>query len=251
MEDVSRRDERSADASCGQGLGRSEPVPRHQGRSHGFHARHLSGLSERRHPQHRSHGLVRAILAAATAVLCLLSGVLLALLLRATAELRTTRDRLLGEVQAAQSQAAQQEAAASRLQAQMADLVQGRLPAPLLPLVLDQLIPLDQAPLRSILFTHVGTPDALGYEYRLVCRNEKSERFQAEIRILLFNEAGVQTGWANVNDSTDWNRVGGSGLAAGENAAFSGRVTLQFADVPKYFLLIILSPDRPLARLGG
>ena len=139
---------------------------------------------------------------------------------------------------------------AKRLQAELAEAVRGRLTKPLQPLVPDQIIALEQPPLRSILFTYVGTTDRPGYEYRLVCRNDGPERFLSAVRILLFSETGIQIGAAEVSDSADWSRLGATGLAPGESAAFSGRVALQFGDQPRYFLVLTLAAEGRLPRLS-
>lgn len=199
----------------------------------------------------------------AIVILCLATGLLLALLLRTRRELRTTRDRLSSEVQAERRKAeqsaatanelrAQSAAEAQRREAQLRDLVSGRLPQPLRELLPDTLIELDQAPLRSILFTRVGVAEGTGYEYRytLICKNEGPTRFQPRLRILLFSETGIQTGSANLRDSLDASRLGTAGMAVGESGSFSGRVTLELADPPKYFTIISLDPDGRLPRLS-
>jgi hypothetical protein len=177
-------------------------------------------------------------------------GLFCALLLRTTKELGATRQRLLGEVQAERRKAESSGAEVTRLEAQLRDLVTGRLPKPLLEMVPDQLITLEPPPLRSILFTRVGTAERPGYEYRLTCKNEGPARYRPQLRILLFNEAGLQTGSADLSDSDDATRLGAAGMAAGESGSFSGRVALEFDDTPKYFMLISLDPGGQLPRLS-
>ena len=220
MDDASRPAEEMAGASAGAAAGRASAGRSHSRRVHGSRSRRPGTLAERLHARHRRQRFIRRVLAGLVVVLCLGVALLLALLLRATTELRTTRDRLLGEVQAAQQQAAERDGVADRLQAELAETVQGRLPKPLKPLVPDQIIALEQPPLRSILFTYVGTTDRPGYEYRLVCAT-MVRRFLSAVRVLLFNETGVRS--APGSSSADWTRLGAAGLAL-VSAAFSGRV---------------------------
>ena len=208
-----------------------------------------SSSAERIHERHRRQRLIRRGLVAAVVLLALTTGLLLALLLRSTTRLRLSRDQLAGEAQSARRHADGLQQTIDRLQAQLADSVQGRLPKPLKPLRVDELVTLDEPPLHSILFTPVGTSDRLGYEYRLVCRNSGKEPFQGAIRVLVFNEVGIQTGAAEVNDSPDWGRLGMAGLGPGESAAFSGRLTLQFNEEPRYFLVTAAPGSGPLTRL--
>lgn len=250
MDDASRPTEEMAGAGAGAAAGRASAGRPHSHRVHGSRSRRPGPLVERLHARHRRQRLVRRVLAGSVVVLGLAVALLLRLLLRTTTDLRTTRDRLVGDVQAAQQQAAERDGVAKRLQAELAEAVQGRLPRPLQPLVPDQIIALEQSPLRSILFTYVGTTDRPGYEYRLVCRNDGSDRFLSAVRILLFSETGIQIGAAEVSDSADWTRLGAAGLAPGESAAFSGRVALQFGDQPRYFLVLTLAAEGRLPRLS-
>lgn len=231
-------------AVAGSGAhGSRPPSSRHGRRSH------RSSSAEHIHERHRRQRLVRRGLVAAVVILALAAGLLLALLLRSTTQLRLSRDQLAGEAQSARRHADGLQQTIDRLQAQLAESVQGRLPKPLLPMQLDHLVSLDEAPLHSILFTPVGNVDRLGYEYRLVCRNTGREPFQGAIRILVFNESGIQTGAAEVSNSPDWGRLGLAGLGSGESAAFSGRLTLQFNEAPRYFLVTTAPADGRLTQL--
>jgi len=141
------------------------------------------------------------------------------------------------------------------LRAQLADLTEGRLPKPLLPLEVDTFIDLGEvkspasASLRSILFTRVGTKDNLGYEYRLTCHNGLAESIQPGYLVLVFNGVGIQIGSADVERSLDWTRLGATGLAPGESCSFSGRIDLQFQDAPAYFLVLDVAHGDKLPRL--
>jgi len=182
-------------------------------------------------------------------LLCLAVGVLYALLLRTLRQSHSRDQELMGRVLAEQRRAESSAADVARLEQQVRDLVDGRLPQPLQPLTTDSLIELDQAPLRSILFTQVGTSADPGYEYTLRCRNDGPERYYPRVRILLFNEVGVQTGSADLRDSADVTPLGVAGMAPGESGSFSGRVTREFDDVPKYFIILTLPADGRLPRL--
>jgi hypothetical protein len=186
----------------------------------------------------------------ALVVLCLATGLLFALLLRTTTESRAAEQLFKGEIQAKQRQVEESAAAVAQLQAQLRDLVNQRLPRPLRELLTDEPIELDQAPLRTVLFTQVGTAERPGYEYRLHCKNEGPERFEPRLRILLFNEAGIQTASANLSDSADVSRLGTAGMAVGESSTFSGRIIMEFDDPPKYFMIISLEADGRLLRLS-
>jgi hypothetical protein len=219
----------------------------------------------------RRRRVVQLAMVATIVVLCLVVGLLFALLLRNTRRLHLAEQQWMGtlqaeqqqsagklqaeqqqstkELQAAQQQAEKSAAKAEQLETQLQDLVSGRLPRPLRPMRIDTLIDLEQAPLRSLLFTQVGTAEAPGYEYKMICRNDGPESFVPRLRILLFSDAGVQTGSANLSDSADVTRLGTAGMAAGESGSFSGRVTLEFGDAPKYFMIVTLPADGRPPRL--
>lgn len=225
----------------------SGPTPRHP-RSRGSRAhRHRSTEVNTRSQRRRQ---LRYATVATLAVLALAVAGLFALLLRTQRELSLARDGLGAATQAEQRQATQAAAEAQRLTAQLQDLVYGRLPQPLRPLLIDTLIELESAPLHSILFTQVGTAERPGYEYKLICRNDGPERFQPRYRILLFNDAGIQTGSADLSDSADAIRLDTAGMAAGEGMSFSGQVRLEFDDAPRYFMIISLAVDGQLPRLS-
>ena len=174
-------------------------------------------------------------------VLCLSVAALLVLLLHTMTGARTTRDQLNAAVKGAESQALQHEATIKRLEAQVADLVCGRLPWPLRPLQTDTIVELAEPPLRSILITQVGSPGHPSYEYRLKVQNDSRERVDPKLRVLFFNAAGVQIGGADVRDSDEMVRPGAAGLPPGEAALFSGRVTLEIEDRPAYFLVLAVA----------
>ncbi len=187
---------------------------------------------------------------ATLAGLSLAVAILTTLLLRSARTLSHARNQLMGEVQAEQRKAEQSAAEAQRLALQLQDVINGRLPKPLQAMLTGTLIELEPAPLRRILFTQVGTPERPGYEYRLECRNDGPERVQPLFRILLFNGTGIQTGSADLSNSDAAARLGAGGIAAGESVSFSGTVTLEFDDTPKYFMIIAIAADGGLPRLA-
>ena len=224
--------------------------PSRHHRSHSPRTRRHPSTAEQLKSRHWRQRLLLRSMAAAIVVLCLAAGLLCALLLRTRRELGTARQQLDGQIREEQRKTELGAAEVKRLGAQLRELVNGRLPNPLLEMVPDQLIPVEPAPLRNILFTQVGAAERPGYEYKLTCRNEGPARFRPRVRILLFNEAGIQTGSADLSDSSDATRLGGAGLAAGESASFSGRVTQEFDDAPKYFMVLSLDPGGKLPRLS-
>lgn|GEM_PF-3341990 len=226
---------------------------RHRSPRSSWHWRH--SRSESVDSRRRRHRLVRQLLMVAVGLLALVSAALGVLWWHDHAVLRDDREAERARTAKAEQLYKAREEEIASLRAQLADLTEGRLPKPLLPLEVDTFIDLGEvkspasASLRSILFTRVGTKDNLGYEYRLTCHNGLAESIQPGYLVLVFNGVGIQIGSADVERSLDWTRLGATGLAPGESCSFSGRIDLQFQDAPAYFLVLDVAHGDKLPRL--
>jgi len=137
----------------------------------------------------------------------------------------------------------------AHLKEDMKALTNERLPFPLRPLSFDEVFRIDEDGVVSVLFTEVGTHDLPAYEYRIVMRNKTETRTFPEVRILVFNDAGVQVGGADVRESAAWNRPGNPGLSPGEVMTVSGRITLNFDAALRYFVVVRKNVDGSLPKL--
>lgn len=230
-----RTPDREADGSVRTGS-------RHRSSRSGRHWRHSrSGSIEKRRQRHR---LIRQLLVVAVGVLGLASAALAALWWHDHAVLSDGREAERGQAARVEELCKAREEEIAALRAQLGDLAEGRLPRPLRALEIDKLIDLGEAGaapksgLRSIWFTRVGPKDNPAYEYRLTCHNGLDESIQPRYLILVFNQAGIQTGSGDVEKSQDWTHLATAGLAPGESCAFSGRIELQFGDTPAYFVVL-------------
>ncbi len=84
-----------------------------------------------------------------------------------------------------------------RLRADVDALLKGRVPG-LQPLVLDQVVNLDQAYLRNVVFTLVKRGSQVRYEYRLAMGNDTLQMVEPKVKINLFDRHGVHVGSARI-----------------------------------------------------
>ena len=95
------------------------------------------------------------------------------------------------------------------------------------------------------MFTKVGTPELPAYEYRLLVSNDSTEPIFPKLTLLLFDEAGIQVGLADIGSSEDWQQLKNKGLEPGERGSFSGSFNLLVDAAPVYFLAMSDPLDAP------
>ena len=189
-----------------------------------------------REAQHRS---TRRALRAALFVTLALFGLVLLLGWVYTTALRARATSAADRVAVLENEAAQLKLELTTLRAERDALASGRLPG-LIPLEYDRALAIDQQYVRNVIFTETGTSGQRRYEYRLVIANPGPAPLQPAVRLLFFDERGIQVGESVVehhavepSPSTD------SWLLPNETRSYSAVVELQHESVPRYFLLVI------------
>ncbi len=123
----------------------------------------------------------------------------------------------------------------SKLRDEIAGQVHSRLPA-LRPMEFDRVIPIEEGPLKNVMFTESGPGEHKISEYRIVLSNPTSSALRLHLEILLFNQAGIQFGRARVGGDRDtpaW-----VNLDPGETRSYSDKLDWGEQNLlPSYFML--------------
>lgn len=123
---------------------------------------------------------------------------------------------------------------AKELDANLSTLVQQRLPS-LEELRFDTTLPIDKDYVRNISFTHTGVDQKRQYEYSLVMENRSPDILKPNVRILLFDETGIQTGAAKITPEAATSNADLEYLEPAEIRAFSAAIPSDRQNPPKYF----------------
>lgn len=171
-------------------------------------------------------------------VLALVSGLLVLLVIGLSVQIRvlwnekvflSAMERQLTEEVATQRQLI------AKLREEMALLVQGRAPR-LRPIVLDQVVPINQGYVRHVLFTVTRKGSYENYEYTLVMENNSLRQIDPDVKIMFFDRNGIQVGISEIG----WEPRGRQNvetLARGEVRNHSASVDLFDESSPEYFLI--------------
>ena len=146
-------------------------------------------------------------------------------------ELRTQRHELDSTIQKL-----------AQAEERLAALAQGRIPD-LFSLTVDQATQFEAGIVQNIIFSLVGVGAEKSYEYRIVLRNEGKEILEPNVKILLFDELGIQIGSALVPGEEDGASGRATTLEPQETRSYVGGIPQRQLNEPKYFLLIDKSKD--------
>ncbi|WP_240761676.1 hypothetical protein [Nitrosococcus wardiae] len=151
-----------------------------------------------------------------------------------TSKLSAENDQISAEFYKQSRQLTATTAALEKLQGEMKTLVQGRLPR-LVPLEYDEAISITYKYLRNIIFTLIKAQGEITTEYRVVLQNDTLSVIRPEVKILLFDHAGIQIGSAEITNMmlTPDEAV----LDPGEVRSYSGSIELFHEGKPHYFLV--------------
>jgi len=160
---------------------------------------------------------------------------LLVLLALAWSTEAAKRHRLSEEKTEIESARVQLQAELANAREQAKTLVAGRLPH-LSILELDQVLPVDKEYVKNVAFTRTGSATEPQYEYKLVLHNPTSLPVQPQVLLRLFDQTGVQVGWAEVGSK---NKPAASTLdqiilEEGETRSFSGTIEV-VENVPPFY----------------
>lgn len=120
------------------------------------------------------------------------------------------------------------------LEANLAALVEKRLPG-LQTLRFDATLPIDERYVRNINFTRTGIGSQIHYEYSIVLENRTKDILTPEVRILLFDESGIQAGSIKLSKQAATNYSDLKFLDPREIRAYKGVIPVNRNNIPKYF----------------
>ncbi len=129
----------------------------------------------------------------------------------------------------------------TRLENEVAELVQGRLPG-LYPLVFDQVIAVEKQYVRNIIFTLIGKQADRRYEYKLTLKNNSLTAVHPIVRILFFDQLGIQVASSVIGvDETGDPTL--DVLERGEVRSYTKTIDLSEDQKALYFLVDVDLPD--------
>lgn len=131
---------------------------------------------------------------------------------------------------------AQREEIAS-LRQEMALLVEGRMPR-LRPIVLDEVVHLNQDYVRQVLFTVTRKQGVGNYEYTLVMENNAFRQIDPYVKIMFFDRNGIQVGISEIGRDSS-GRQNLDILRRGEVRSHYSSVDLFDESSPVYFLVLV------------
>jgi len=133
------------------------------------------------------------------------------------------------------AQLAEQMGTVAALQGELAALVEERLPR-LSPIVLDEVIPINEHYVRNVMFMMTRRQREQRYEYTLVMDNSSARHIYPEVKIMLFDRAGIQVGVSTVGYDNQ-GRPNQDVLERGEIRTHSSFVQIFDESPPEYYLI--------------
>ncbi len=133
----------------------------------------------------------------------------------------------------------------AKMRQDLAVLVQKRIPQ-LRPMVFDEAVPASESFVRNIIFTLVGVGEKRTIEYRTVVSNDSLSEVKPHIRIMLFDEVGIQIGSADIKDAGVPEAIS---LDPGETRSYSAAIEFDTDAQPHYFMLAVKEPEAFLPGL--
>jgi hypothetical protein len=202
-------------------------------------------LPQSHHPLHKRH-YRRHTKTFWAPLMLMLGGIELAFLLMIHARSSVVKQEKAQLAQSIQSGAEEREvlqAKAFKLKGVLDERVRTRLPG-LRAVEFDRVIPLEEGPLKNIMFTQAGLDQDQDTEYRIVLSNPNATPARLQVEILLFNQAGIQTGRALVGKGSQ-NAPAPINLDGNETRAYSDKMeTGEGHQGPTYFLARVARPHR-------
>jgi cell division protein FtsB len=191
------------------------------------------------HARHAHHRSTRRALRAALYVTLAVLGLVLLLGWVYTTALRARLTAYAERISIQDDALGQLKHELAQLRAERDALASGRLPG-LIPLEYDRALALERGYVRNVIFTETGTSGAHRYEYRIVFENTATTVLRPAVRLLFFDDRGLQIGESDVErDATGAPAGLAAWLQPGETRSYTAVVALEQEAVPSYFLLIV------------
>jgi cell division protein FtsB len=124
------------------------------------------------------------------------------------------------------------------LEQELRALVQQRLPH-LRQLVFDTTLPIDEGYIRNITFRRTGVGSQTRYEYSLLLENPSRDTLTPHLRIVLFDETGIQTASAEVTRKAATTNADLEFLEPREVRAYSAIIPSERKQKPRYFQIFV------------
>ncbi len=143
--------------------------------------------------------------------------------------LNTTNDVLQIKLQETQDELVQTRSALIKTQRELEATVQGRFPQ-LRRLELDKVLPIHDGYVKNIVFTMLKKSNEITYEYKLVLDNNSDTTGIPEVKVLVFDNLGVQLGGDELPKQEP--------LSRHETRSYSSIVDLVVPGEPHYFFVV-------------
>jgi cell division protein FtsL len=134
-----------------------------------------------------------------------------------------------GQLQSLKAQLLEREAAVQAM-------VEKRIPGLSL-LEYNKVIDVKDKYVRNIRFAQSGTADAKAIEYHTILKNDTADLGSPKVKIFLFDQFGIETGFATLQPPDAADKAGSDELQPGETRSYTGKMDIQRQAVPKYFLI--------------
>lgn len=133
---------------------------------------------------------------------------------------------------------AQTRARLEQRESELVALVKNRIPG-LKELAFNQLIDIDDKYVQNVTFAESGVAGATAIEYHAMLKNATSGMILPDVKILLFDEIGIQAGLTKLKkgDASAFTVL--EELAPGESRSYHARIEIERDAVPKYYTLHI------------
>lgn len=121
---------------------------------------------------------------------------------------------------------------------EMLSLMENRFPG-LSEITFNELLEVDDQYVRNITFSEVGVGDDKALEYHAMLTNNGSRMLLPQVKILLFNDFGLQVGMIELAQSHATGAVPVADLEPGESRSYHAQIPLDLDAAPKYYLLVV------------
>ncbi len=145
------------------------------------------------------------------------------------ASLSTTADVLQVALEESEAKLADTRSELAHAERQLEAAVQGRFPQ-LRRLEFDKVLPVHEGYVKNILFTLLKKPNKQNYEYKIVMENDTDFKTEPVVKILMFDNLGVQLGVDEVPHKQP--------LLRGEIRSYSSVIELLVPGEPAYFYVV-------------
>lgn len=125
---------------------------------------------------------------------------------------------------------------AEKREREMLSLMENRIPG-LSEIVFNKLLDVNDQYLLNVTFSEVGVGEDKTLEYHAMLANYGSRMLLPQVKILLFNDFGLQVGMVKLAQSHATGTVLLADLEPGETRSYHARIPLEIDAAPKYYLL--------------